>query len=64
MDRVRKRVKSVESKSKEFVSMVEGKGMEMFSKWEERSRELVGSFLDMFGAEGRLVSDVDDSWSS
>ncbi|PIK52201.1 putative choline-phosphate cytidylyltransferase A isoform X2 [Apostichopus japonicus] len=58
VDRVRKRVKSVESKSKEFVSMVEGKGMEMFSKWEERSRELVGSFLDMFGAEGRLTKIV------
>lgn len=27
----------------------------IISKWEEKSREIIGGFLDMFGRDGRLV---------
>ncbi len=29
---------------------------EIFNKWEERSREFVSSFVDLFGREGKIVS--------
>ena len=32
------------------------KSQEMLTKWEEKSREFIGSFIDMFGRDGRLVS--------
>lgn len=32
------------------------KSQEILTKWEEKSRDLIGSFIDMFGREGRLVS--------
>jgi hypothetical protein len=28
----------------------------MLHKWEEKSKEFIGNFVDMFGKEGRLVS--------
>ena len=28
---------------------------EIFNKWEERSREFVSNFVDLFGREGRIV---------
>lgn len=35
---------------------LEGKRHEFIHKWEEKSREFINSFLDMFGKDGRLVS--------
>lgn len=32
------------------------KSQEILTKWEEKSRDFIGSFIDMFGREGRLVS--------
>lgn len=32
------------------------KSQEILTKWEEKSRDFIGSFIDMFGSEGRLVS--------
>lgn len=35
---------------------LEGKRHEFIHKWEEKSREFINSFLDLFGKDGRLVS--------
>ena len=32
------------------------RGHELFNKWEEKSREFITNFLDLFGREGRIVS--------
>ena len=32
------------------------KSQEILTKWEEKSRDFIGSFIDMFGRDGRLVS--------
>ena len=32
------------------------KSQEVLQKWEEKSRDFIGSFIDMFGRDGRLVS--------
>ncbi|XP_077987644.1 choline-phosphate cytidylyltransferase A-like isoform X2 [Glandiceps talaboti] len=53
-DKVKEKVKSVETKSKELVSKFEDKGIELFQRWDERSREFIGNFLDLFGREGTL----------
>lgn len=56
MDKVKKKVRDVEEKSKEFVQKVEEKSIDLIQKWEEKSREFIGNFLQMFGPEGALVS--------
>ena len=33
-----------------------GKGNEMLHRWEEKSKEFIGNFVEMFGRDGRLVS--------
>lgn len=58
MDKVKKKVKDVEEKSKEFVQKVEEKSIDLIQKWEEKSREFIGNFLQMFGPEGALVSNL------
>ncbi|XP_071798416.1 choline-phosphate cytidylyltransferase A-like [Asterias amurensis] len=54
VDKVKKKVTRVETKSKEFVQKVEDKGRELIQRWEEKSREMIGNFLDMFGSDGPL----------
>lgn len=56
MDKVKKKVRDVEERSKEFVQKVEEKSIDLIQKWEEKSREFIGNFLQMFGPEGALVS--------
>lgn len=56
MDKVKRKVRDVEEKSKEFVQKVEEKSIDLIQKWEEKSREFIGNFLQMFGPEGALVS--------
>ena len=31
------------------------KRQELFHKWEEKSREFIGNFMDLFSRDGRLV---------
>ncbi|KAI8740151.1 Choline-phosphate cytidylyltransferase A, partial [Biomphalaria glabrata] len=31
-----------------------GKGNEMLHRWEEKSKELIGNFVEMFGRDGKL----------
>lgn len=52
---MKKKVRDVEEKSKEFVQKVEEKSIDLIQKWEEKSREFIGNFLQMFGPEGALV---------
>ncbi|XP_022101933.1 choline-phosphate cytidylyltransferase A-like [Acanthaster planci] len=54
VDKVKKKVNRVETKSKEFVQKVEDKGRELIQRWEEKSREMIGNFLDLFGSDGTL----------
>ena len=35
------------------------KGQDMIHKWEERSKDFIGGFLDLFGREGKFVSLTD-----
>ena len=32
------------------------RGNHLLHKWEEKSKEFIGNFVDMFGKEGKLVS--------
>ena len=34
------------------------KGNEVMNRWEERSKDFIGSFLELFGRDGRIVSHV------
>lgn len=34
------------------------KGHELINKWEEKSREFIANFLELFGKDGRIVSAV------
>lgn len=52
---MKRKVRDVEEKSKEFVLKVEEKSIDLIQKWEEKSREFIGNFLQMFGPEGALV---------
>uniref|UniRef100_A0A8C4X186 choline-phosphate cytidylyltransferase n=1 Tax=Eptatretus burgeri TaxID=7764 RepID=A0A8C4X186_EPTBU len=52
VERVRRKVLSVEECSRNLVHKVEEKSQELFQRWEERSRELIGSFLQLFGPDG------------
>lgn len=46
----------LKDKSKQLVENFEGKRHEFIQKWEDRSREFIFNFLELFGREGRLVS--------
>ncbi len=52
---MKRKVRDVEERSKEFVQKVEEKSIDLIQKWEEKSREFIGNFLQMFGPEGALV---------
>ncbi|KAI8515223.1 Choline-phosphate cytidylyltransferase A [Branchiostoma belcheri] len=52
VDRVKDKMKRVESKTKQVVRNIEGKSHELIQKWEEKSREFIGNFLEFFGADG------------
>lgn len=43
-------------KMDEIKGKITDKSQEILTKWEEKSRDLITSFLDMFGQDGRLVS--------
>lgn len=37
---------------------IKDKGKEFIDKWEDKSKEFIGNFLEMFGKDGRIVSVV------
>ena len=54
------KVDQLKDKGKEWIDKVKGtkeKGNEVMNKWEERSKEFIGNFLELFGRDGRIVSD-------
>ena len=38
-----------------MIGDIEGKRLDMFSKWEEKSKEFIDTFLVLFGKEGRVT---------
>ncbi|XP_077556842.1 uncharacterized protein LOC144170737 isoform X2 [Haemaphysalis longicornis] len=50
----------LKDKSKQLVENLEGKRHEFIQKWEEKSREFIFNFLELFGREGRLDTDIAD----
>ncbi|XP_023226414.1 choline-phosphate cytidylyltransferase B-like [Centruroides sculpturatus] len=45
-----------QNKMDELKDKIEGKRHEIIQKWEEKSRDFINSFLEMFGKDGRIVS--------
>ena len=37
---------------------IKDKGKEFIDKWEEKSKEFIGNFLEMFGRDGTIVSRI------
>ena len=50
------KVDSMKEKGKEMFKKLDDNRQEMITKWEEKSRELIGNFMELFGREGTLVS--------
>ena len=49
----------VKDKGKEWIGKVKEtreKGNEMMNRWEEKSKEFIGNFIELFGKEGKIVS--------
>ena len=49
----------VKDKGKEWIGKVKEtkeKGNEMMNRWEEKSKEFIGSFVELFGKQGKIVS--------
>lgn len=46
----------VRQKMDEIKGKLTDKSQEVLQKWEEKSGNFIGSFIDMFGRDGRLVS--------
>ena len=49
----------VKDKGKEWIGKVKEtkeKGNEMMNRWEEKSKEFIGNFVEMFGKQGKIVS--------
>ncbi|XP_061194822.1 choline-phosphate cytidylyltransferase B-like isoform X2 [Saccostrea echinata] len=45
---------SIKDKGKELIDKTKDKGHELLHRWEERSKDFIGNFLEMFGRDGRL----------
>lgn len=46
----------VRNKVDEIKGRINNKSQEILEKWEEKSREFIGRFIDIFGRDGHLVS--------
>nr|XP_034328458.1 choline-phosphate cytidylyltransferase B isoform X5 [Crassostrea gigas] len=45
---------SIKDKGKELIDKTKDKGHELLHRWEERSKDFIGNFLELFGRDGRL----------
>ena len=43
---------------KEGLSRIKEKASESLHRWEEKSRDLITSFMGLFGRDGRIVSEL------
>lgn len=58
------KVDQLKDKGKEWIDKVKGtkeKGNEVMNKWEERSKEFIGNFLELFGRDGRISNWMKES---
>jgi choline-phosphate cytidylyltransferase len=51
----------LKDKGKSLVENLEGKRHELIQKWEDKSREFINNFLELFGRDGRLVSHLNET---
>jgi len=51
----------LKDKGKSLVENLEGKRHEFIQKWEDKSREFINNFLELFGRDGRLVSHLNET---
>ena len=51
-EKIKDKKKEIMDKWKESMD----KGNELLHKWEDKSKEFIGNFLDMFGKDGKIVS--------
>lgn len=47
----------IKDKGKELIDKIKDKGYEFLYRWEERFKDFIGNFLELFGRDGRLVGD-------
>lgn len=52
--RLAEKMGSMRSRGKKLVENIEARGQHMLKKWEDKSREFVDDFLDLFGQRGRM----------
>ena len=52
--RLAERVGKMRTRGKKLVEDIEERGQQMLKKWEDKSREFVDDFLDLFGQRGRM----------
>ncbi len=48
-------MESIKEKFDQQRNKVLDKSQELIDKWEEKSREFIGNFLELFGRDGRIV---------
>ncbi|XP_042860270.1 choline-phosphate cytidylyltransferase B-like isoform X1 [Penaeus japonicus] len=53
--RLQNKIDDLKKKGKEMFEDIEGKKTDLISKWEEKSREFIDTFLMLFGRDGRLT---------
>ncbi|KAJ8309967.1 hypothetical protein KUTeg_011832 [Tegillarca granosa] len=58
LNKVKDKGKALMGKWKE---QTKDKKDEIMQKWEEKSREIIGNFLDLFGMDGRIVSNYESN---
>ena len=49
------KIDTMKERGHKLMDKLHDKRDEIFNKWEERSREFVSNFVDLFGREGRIV---------
>lgn len=52
---IQNKLDDLKDKGKTFVENLEEKRHELIQKWEDKSREFINNFLELFGREGRIV---------
>lgn len=53
----------LKTKGKRVIENIGEKRTDIIQKWEEKSRDIIDTFLHLFGGEGRLVSKRGESGS-
>lgn len=54
--RLQNKFDDLKDKGKQMMENLGEKKLDIISKWEEKSRDFIDTFLLLFGREGRLVS--------